>query len=307
METPDYWRAHYVTGTNADEIAEALRREPFTSAGVQLELVHFFCGREAPNILVSQGSGGHGYVFAELGYHLNRAGYNVFIMPKHGGRTISQLLTRHLDALEHIHRHFRSTTAIYGEGLGGYVAFYLALARAPMISLVCQNAPAILTEPAYHRALLTDSGPWRRATRRRQVMLPAAARLVRWVPKLKVPLSSYLPWRDLVDTRQGSYEVEQRLVISGYLQDPDFDRWYPLEAVMSLVTTPPPGRLEELATPTMFVVASEGPTPSYIADLYDRLPDIPRRLVRVDGSVYWMLSHPHEAVALVSGWIAATS
>jgi pimeloyl-ACP methyl ester carboxylesterase len=228
-------------------------------------------------------------------------------MPKHGGRTISQLLTRHLDALEHIHRRFRNATAIYGEGLGGYVAFYLALAHAPVVSLVCQNAPAILTEAAYHHALLTDSGPWRGATRRRRVMLPAAARLVRWVPKLKVPLSSYLPWRDLVDTRQGSQEIEQRLVISGYLQDPDFDRWYPLEAVMSLVTTPPPGRLEELTTPTMFIVASEGPTPTYIADLYERLADIPRRLVRVEGSVYWMLSHPHDAAALVSDWIAATS
>jgi hypothetical protein len=67
VEAPDYWRAHYITGTDADEIAEALRREPFTSAGEQLELVHFFFGRDAPNILVSQGSGGHAYVFAELG------------------------------------------------------------------------------------------------------------------------------------------------------------------------------------------------------------------------------------------------
>ena len=119
MEAPDYWRAHYITGTNANEVAEALRREPFTSAGEQLELVHFFFGRDAPNILVSQGSGGHPYVFAELGYQLDRAGYNVFIMPKHGGRTIGQLLTRHLDALEHIDSRFSTATAVYGEGVGG--------------------------------------------------------------------------------------------------------------------------------------------------------------------------------------------
>jgi hypothetical protein len=48
-------------------------------------------------------------------------------MPKHGGRTINQLLNRHREALEHINSHFSNTTAIYGEGLGGYVAFYLAL------------------------------------------------------------------------------------------------------------------------------------------------------------------------------------
>jgi hypothetical protein len=34
--------------------------------------------------------------------------------------------------------------------------------------------------------------------------------------------------------------VERRLVLDGYLADPDFDRWYPVSAVMSLLTTPPP-------------------------------------------------------------------
>ena len=55
------------------------------------------------NILISQGSGGHGYVFAELAYYLRLAGYNVFIRPKHGGRTVDQLLTRHEAALETPH------------------------------------------------------------------------------------------------------------------------------------------------------------------------------------------------------------
>jgi hypothetical protein len=38
------------------------------------------------------------------------------------------------------------------------VAFYVALAHAPIVSLICQNAPAILTEPAYHQALSTIMG-----------------------------------------------------------------------------------------------------------------------------------------------------
>jgi hypothetical protein len=110
----------------------------------------------------------------------------------------------------------------------------------------------------------------------------------------------------LIDTRTDSRDLERRLVVDGYLKDPDFDRWYPLSAVLSLVTTPPPAPLEQLTTPTMFVVASEGPTPDYIVDLYQRLPAIPKRLIQVDGSVYWMLSHQRQATALIADWFSAT-
>jgi hypothetical protein len=55
--------------------------------------------------------------------------------------------------------HYVISTGIYSEGLGGYVACYFALAHAPIVSLICQNAPAILTKPDYHRALATDRGP----------------------------------------------------------------------------------------------------------------------------------------------------
>jgi pimeloyl-ACP methyl ester carboxylesterase len=306
MKAPSFWKTHYVTSTDALEIQSALDLEHFTSAGERFELVRFSYGSEAPSILISQGSGGHSYVFAELAYQLHLTGYNVFVMPKHGGLTVSQLMTRHLDALDHIRRYFNAVVGVYGEGLGGYVAFYLALSQAPMVSLVCQNAPAIMTEPSYHEALLSDTGPWARSVRRRRAMLPFLWPLARIAPQLRVPVSSYLSWKDLVDTRPGIRDIEHRLVVEGYLKDPDFDRSYPISAVMSLMSTPPPGRLDDLAIPTMFVVASDGPTPGYITNLYSRLPSIPRKLVPIEGSVYWMLSHPHQAAALISDWFTQT-
>jgi hypothetical protein len=48
------------------------------------------------------------------------------------------------------------------------------------------------------------------------------------------------------------------------------------------------------------------PTPDYIVDLYQRLPAIPKRLIQVDGSVYWMLSHQRQATALIADWLSAT-
>jgi hypothetical protein len=59
-------------------------------------------------------------------------------------------------------------------------------------------------------------------------------------------------------------------------------------------------------TPTMLVVASEGPTPGYIVNLYQQLPAIPKKLIQVDGSVYWMLSHQRQATALIADWFSAT-
>jgi predicted dienelactone hydrolase len=51
-------------------------------------------------------------------------------MPKHGGLTIEQLLVRHQEAVDFIAEGSDTPIGVYGEGLGGYVAFYLALSGA---------------------------------------------------------------------------------------------------------------------------------------------------------------------------------
>jgi alpha-beta hydrolase superfamily lysophospholipase len=196
MKSPDYWTSHYVTSTQPEKVQQALKLAVFTRGAESVELVYFSQIRDAANILISPGSGGHAYVFAELAYHLHLAGYSVFIMPKQGGRTVDQLLARHRTALHYIASEFNETIGAYGEGLGGYVVFYLALGHAPVASIACQNSPAIMTEPRYHEALLSDSRPWTRSVRRRRIMMPIATRLASVTPHLQVPLSSYLPWKD---------------------------------------------------------------------------------------------------------------
>lgn len=302
MKNPDYWRTHYVVETPADEIAAHLQVLPFTAGTRVWELVAFTPDPRAPCLLLSQGSGGHAYVFAELGYQLSRQGYNVFIMPKHGGATIPVLMARHCAALTAIASRYNDRIGIYSEGLGGFVCFYLALAHAPFRSLLCQNAPAIMTEPAYQAALFAGPG----AARRRELIVPLAHRLVRVLPRLPLPISVYLDWRELIDTLPANRRIETRLVDDGYLRDPDFDHWYPLAAIMSLLTTPPPRPLAILTTPTLFQVATHGIIPAYINALYDRLPPIPKQRIAVDGSVYWMLSHPRAAACLAGAWFAAT-
>ncbi len=172
MTSPEYWMSHYVTTADPAEVARVVEVVPVDGRPEGFDLVHFPAAKDAPNILISQGSGRHGYVFAELAYYIHVAGYNVFIMPKHGPRTVDQLLTRHGTALEYIAGRFSGNIGVYSEGLGGYVAFYLALAHAPIHSLVCENSPAIMTGQAYLQALLTDRGPWTKSVRRRRLMMP---------------------------------------------------------------------------------------------------------------------------------------
>lgn len=305
MKDPTYWKRHYVTAGSADEIERASIRVPFESDGFRHELVGFEQTRGARGILVSPGSGGHPFVFAELAHALHRRGFSVFIMPKHGGHTVDKLVRRHRDALATVATRC-SSVGLYGEGLGGYIAFYAALAGAPMRSLACENSPAILIDPAYHRALLTDGGPWKRAARRRRLIVPIARRVVRVAPWLPVPIAAYLDWRSLIDARASANRIERALVEDGYLGDRDFDRWYPLSAVMSLVSTPPARPVEQLSIPTMFVVASEGPTPEYVRSLFARLGASTKRLLEVEGSVYWMLSHLDEATTHLSRWFGET-
>ena len=148
------------------------------------------------------------------------------------------------------------------------------------------------------------------SARRSRFKLPADFRLSVLVPQVKLPISSYLDWKELIDTKERNRAIETRLVRDGYLHDPDFDRWYPLSAIMSLLLTPPSQPLMALQIPTMFLFALRGfggkAFVEYVKDLYQRLPDVKKQLVKVDGSVYWMLSHPKEAAQLIGEWFDET-
>jgi len=96
-EAPDYWKSHYLSSTDPAEIDLGLKHAHLNTGGESLELIYFPNAPDAPNVLISQGSGGHGYVFAELAYRVHLWGFNVFVMPKHGGRTVNQLVSRHLE------------------------------------------------------------------------------------------------------------------------------------------------------------------------------------------------------------------
>ncbi len=201
--------------------------------------------------------------------------------------------------------HWNDRIGVFAERLGGFVVFYLALTQSPMKSVAFQNAPAILTEETFRAAILQGKG----AAHLRKFILPFAKLLLRIVPSMKLPISSYLDWKELIDTKEGNREVETRLV-KGYLHNPDFDRWYPLSAIMSLLLTPPPQPLTALEIPTMFLVALRdiggNAFVEYLKDVYQRLPDVKKWLVEVDGSVYWMLSHPRDAADVIGEWFDET-
>lgn len=282
----EYWK-RYVVDSDANQIARAIKRMRFAS--YDDELIYFDRGPAQPSVLISPGSGGHALVFAELGFHIHAHGYNVFVMPKQGPRTIPELMRRHEDALRCIARRCNDRIGVFAEGLGGYAAFYLALAQGSMRSLVCQNAPAILTDPDFHRAV-SEGEPFR------ALMMRLGPFLQRLAPTLKLPISTYLNFKRLIDSPREADTV------AAYARDPNFDRWYPISAVMSLVTTPPPAPLSNLKIPTMFLVPERGLAPAYVKNLFARLPAIKKKLVCVDGGVFWMCSHPREAARVISSW-----
>ncbi len=292
MNDPSYWK-RYILELDPDEVARRLEMVLVSSAREPLELLHLAADRGAPCVVISPGSGGHAYVFAELGYRINARGYNVFIMPKQGGRTISELVDRHELALGHIASRWNERIGVFAEGLGGFAAFYLALRGAPVQSAIYQNAPAILDEPAFRDATMRGRG-----SRRRRALLPVARALARIRPGTTMPIRSYLDFREMVDPVEPAHAIEARLV-DAYERDPGFDRRYPIAAILSLLDTPPPRPLAELQMPTMFVVPTRGFAPDYIRALFGRLPPLDKKLVEVDGSVFWMCSHSRDAAELI--------
>jgi len=301
MNNPEYWKKHYVIETDSNEIEQSMKMTSFASGNKQFDLVSFVKNKDAPNILISPGSGGHSYVFAELGYQMHLKGYNVFIMPKHGGVTISELLPRHDDALKHIASNYSNRIGVFGEGLGGYATFYLSLVGGQMKSAAYQNAPVIMTEKKFQDALKVGGG----AARRRRMLLPIVKSVSNILPNLKLPIRLYLDFKEMVDSKKENREIEDPL-IARFNKDPDFDKRYPLSAIMSLVTTPPPNALSTLKIPTMFIVPVRGFFPSYETDLFNRLPNIRKKIIEVDGGVFWMISHPKEAAQVICDWFDET-
>jgi hypothetical protein len=294
-----FWKQHYVVETDAEEIAGKLGIQSFPSQQRMFPLVSFLAARQDPCILIGPGSGGNSYVFAELAYCMNCHGYNVFIMPRNGGLTVQQLMDRYQDAAGYLSANFGPRLGAFAEGLGGLTTFYVALAGSPLQSLVLQNAPAILDEPEYLTAMVQGPG----AARRRKLLAPLLRLVNRALPSLPIPINMYLGWKELIDP--ASKDVEDRLVRS-YLSDPDFDKSYPLSAVVSLISTPAPKPLSELRTPTCLLLARRGFIPDYFRSLFDRFPDITKNLTEVDGGAYWMLSHPKQAARLSCDWFDQT-
>jgi hypothetical protein len=54
-----YWKSHYVTEVDPNDIERSITLASLTSGGASHELVCFLSDRDSPNVLVSQGSGGH--------------------------------------------------------------------------------------------------------------------------------------------------------------------------------------------------------------------------------------------------------
>ena len=90
----------------------------------------------------------------------------------------------------------------------------------------------------------------------------------------------------MVDTLDEENRKIEEPIVHSFDTDPDFDMRYPLSAIMSIVSTPPPKDLSVLQTPTMFLVPVRGFFQSYFKDLYDRLPRIKKRIVKIDGGVF---------------------
>lgn len=295
----NYWK-RYPVHVQPEKIERAFSSDLFTSQGKQYELLHFYKSASAVNLLISPGSGMHAFVFAELGYMIHRLGFNVFIMPKHGGSTLKQLVQRHEDAVDYINAYYQGDVHLYGEGVGGLIIFHLALSGKKSIqSITCENSPAVFTDKFFHEALENHKA----AGRRKALLLPVFGFLAKFFPWWKVPLKTYLRWDELVDNASETNRQIEKHLIKAFADDPDFDRQYSLKAVMSFINTPLPHQVSALAIPSMFVVTKRDIIPSYFKNIFHQLTIPKRRLFEAEGSAFRMFSNPEDAALLIANWI----
>lgn len=298
MKTRDYWKK-YLCETDAAQIERDLKQTTLSSRNLNLSLKYFEKSKDAPNILWVVGTGCHSLYLAELGYHMHLGGFNTFGIDfqghgdsegERGDFTLSELVRNCIDATGYISNKYNRRVGAVGVSMGGFVTFYLGLSDCAVKSIACLN-PGIVTEKAFR----DEVTGLRKAP-------PLAGVVARVFPKMMIPTERCVDFMGLAGT-----ERERRHVMT-YLNDPNIVRRYTVRAVMSLISTPLPSPLEKLSVPTMFLAPMRDAlmSASYVRSLYDRLPPIKKRLVEVDGSHYWMSSHPREAAKVICDWFQET-
>jgi alpha-beta hydrolase superfamily lysophospholipase len=298
MKTRDYWKK-YLCETDAAEIERNLKQATFKSRYLNLSLKYFESGKDAPNILWVVGTGCYSMYLAELGYHMHLRGFNTFGIDfqghgdsegKRGDFNLNELTRNCFDAAIYIVENYNRRIGAVGVSMGGFITFYLSLSHSHVKSIACLN-PGIVSEKAFKDEV----------TRLRKVP-PMAGAIARLFPKIMIPTERCVDFMGLARTEREKRHVEI------YLNDPNIVKRYALRAVMSLISTPPPKPVEELNIPTMFLAPRKDALMSviYVRNLYDGLPPIKKKLVEIDGSHFWMSSHPREASKLICDWFNET-
>ena len=298
MNRQDYWK-NYLCETDTAEIERNLKQATFKSGNFSLSLKYFEKSKDAPNILWVVGTGCYSLYLAELGYHMHLEGFNTFGIDfqghgdsegKRGDFTLSGLVRNCIDAAAYISDNYNQQVGAVGVSLGGFVTFYIGLSHSAVKSIACLN-PGIVTEKAFKDEV----------TRLRKVP-PLAGAVARLFPRMMIPTERCVDFTALARTEKEKSHVET------YLNDPNIVKCYTLRAVMSLISTPPPSPVEKLSVPTMFLAPIRDAlmSVSYLRSLYDRLPPVKKKLVEVDGSHYWMSSHPREAAKVICDWFQET-
>ena len=297
MHMKNYW-SNYLYETQVEEIQKRIKQTTFSSRGLNLSLKYFEKSTDAPSILWLAGTGCYALYFSELGYYMYLRGYNTFGIDfqghgdsegKRGDFTIDQLVRNCIDAAIYIANSFNDKIGAVGISLGGMIAFYLGLTNGPVKSVVCQNA-GILTEETFQKEVAKRRIP------------PIAKFLARLAPGMKISPRQYLDIQAMAETKREKKHIEN------YSNDPNIVRRYTLRAVFSQIQTPPPNPIESLRTPTMFLAPNSDwlMSVSYVKSLYDRLPQIKKKLIELDGGHFWVSSHHREAANIVCDWFDET-
>ncbi|MBN1365265.1 MAG: alpha/beta fold hydrolase [Syntrophaceae bacterium] len=219
-----------------------------------------------PTVVFMPGTNAYAMLYGEFLTALADEGYNIVGFDprghgRSGGRrgsyTMPELLTDMLTAVDYARQRFGDPVAIAGSSQGGITAFYAAASGTPMACAICHNA-ADLSNP--------DSVRLTRYPFLGRLLKPAAMRMARVLPELKIPMIAYLNLKAEPVRNMGSAKdlIDHDPLLIPYIR---------LKTMASMGSDPPPCPVEEIKTPVMILHAgADGIFPTdYIQSLYARL------------------------------------
>jgi len=268
-----------------------------TSNGIKIHLLILESQPNSPVLIFLHATGFYAEYYNTLLTLLNERGFTVIGLDlqghgrsegKRGDFILLEAVQNVRDTVTFAIKNYNDKVGIIGTSQGGIISLYSLCSDKRLKSAVCHCA-AILSE------------------RQADCIIPARAKILKHIVRLAGRFTKRMRMNLWTYIDRYTFYIESQK-LKDLKKDPLFVRTYTVRSLYSLATSSPPGKIENIKTPVMFIHPEcDGIFPvEYIRSIFDKLT-CHKRFEIIPGMRHMFLAeNPDTAIDILDSWLKET-